>query len=115
MRTWSRWQDWTALIAGAYAFLAPIWTTSTAAATGALVTLGILVAVVALWALAAPGSMAPRWLLAILGVLVFVSPWVLGFHALAGMAWTAWIVGVVTYVAVPAPAGRSARTRAVTS
>lgn len=109
MRTWSRWQDWTALIAGTYTFLAPIWTASTGAATGTLVTLGILVALVALWALAVPASAATRWLLALLGVLVFISPWVIGFHAVAGMAWTAWIAGAVMFVAVPPAAARTAR------
>ena len=35
----------------------------------------------------------------VLGVLAFISPFVLGFAAITGMAWTAWIVGVVLIVA----------------
>ena len=113
MRSWSRWQDWTVLTTGVYTFLAPIWTRSTGTATGTLVTLGIVVALVAIRSLAAPGSIAPRWLLGLVGVLVFISPWVMGFHAVAGMAWTAWIVGAVTFVGVPAPASRLERAHAL--
>ncbi len=107
MGKWSRWQDWGALLAGVYAFLSPIWTTSTAAATWTLVVLGIVTALVALWSLAVPASVATKWLLALMGVLVFISPWVLGFHNLTGMAWTAWVVGVVTFVAVPTGSTRA--------
>lgn len=98
MRTWTRWQDWVALIAGVYAFLSPIWTTTVDKATGTLIVLGIITALVALWSLAAPGAVAPDGLVALLGVLFFISPWVMSFHATDGVAWTAWIVGVVTFI-----------------
>lgn len=98
MDRWSRWQGWVVLVAGVYAFLSPIWTTSTGRATGTLVVLGIVTALVALWSLVAPAGVADEWLIALLGVLVFISPWVMGFHSVAGIAWTAWVVGVVTFV-----------------
>jgi len=60
--------------------------------------LGIVTALVALWSLVAPAGVADEWLIALLGVLVFISPWVMGFHSVAGIAWTAWVVGVVTFV-----------------
>ena len=98
MNRWARWQDWVALIAGVYAFLSPIWTTSVSKATTTLVILGIVTALVALWSLAAPGAVVSEWVVAILGVLFFIAPWVIGFSGVTGMAWTAWIVGVVTVV-----------------
>jgi len=96
---WTRPQDWVACAAGVYALLSPIWTTTTRDATTAMVVLGIVTTMVALWSLAMPGAVIPDGLVALLGVLFFISPWVLGFHDMTGMAWTAWIVGVVTFVA----------------
>jgi hypothetical protein len=88
-----------ALVAGVYAFLSPIWTTTVAAATGTLILLGIVTALVALASLAEPDAIALQWLMAALGVVVFISPWVMGFAATTGMAWTAWIVGAVSVIA----------------
>jgi hypothetical protein len=34
----------------------------------------------------------------VVGVLIFISPWVLGFTALTPMAWSAWIVGVLAVI-----------------
>ena len=34
----------------------------------------------------------------VLGALLFLSPWVMGYTAFNGAAWTAWIVGVLTIV-----------------
>jgi hypothetical protein len=99
MRSWIRWQDWVALVAGGYAFLSPIWTASVGKATGTLIVLGLLTALIALGSLAAPGVVAAEYLTALLGVLFFISPWVIGFVTTTGMAWTAWVIGVVTFVA----------------
>lgn len=98
MRTWTRWQDWVALVAGVYAFLSPIWTNTITRATWTMVVLGIITALVALWSLAAPGVVASQGLIALLGVLFFISPWVMSFHSVSGIAWTAWVVGVITFV-----------------
>lgn len=98
MRKWTRWQDWVALVAGGYAFLSPIWTPTGGRATGTLIVLGVLTAVAALWSLAAPGAVFADGVTALLGVLFFISPWVMGFHTAAPSAWTAWVVGVVTFV-----------------
>lgn len=106
MQKWTRPQDWAALIAGVYAFLSPIWTTTTGKATGTVIVLGIVTALIALWSLAMPGVVATEYLIALMGVLFFIAPWVMGFHTTTGMAWTAWVVGVVTFLlgvsAVPA-------------
>jgi predicted membrane metal-binding protein len=78
--------------------LSPIWTTTISKATGTLVVLGIVAAAVALWSLAAPGAVALEGIVALLGVLFFISPWVMSFSSTTGMAWTAWVVGVVTFI-----------------
>jgi hypothetical protein len=91
-------QDFVALIAGVYAFLSPIWTTTTSRATGTMVVLGIIAALLAIGELVRPDMMAIEGLTALMGVLFFVSPWVMGFDGTRPMAWTAWIVGVVTFV-----------------
>jgi SPW repeat len=99
MKRWTRWQDWVALVAGVYAFLSPIWTPTAAVATGTLVLLGIVTALGALASLAEPDDVILQWLMAALGVVLFISPWVMGFVGTTGMAWTAWIVGAVTVIA----------------
>lgn len=96
---WTRPQDWAALVAGLYALASPLWTASTRDATTAMIVLGMVTAMLALWSLAMPGAMIPDGLVALLGVLFFISPWVLGFQDMTAMAWTAWMVGVVTFVA----------------
>jgi SPW repeat-containing protein len=36
---------------------------------------------------------------AIVAVVTFVSPWVLGFAAVTGVAWSAWLLGIVAFLA----------------
>ena len=101
MRKWTRWQDWVALAAGVYAILAPIWTDTTTKATWTMVVLGAVTAVVSLYSLAMPGEqdLFSEGGHVILGVLFFIAPWVMGFSDMSGMSTTAWIVGVVTFLA----------------
>ena len=87
------------MVAGLYALLSPIWTTTVSKATTTLVILGIVAAVVGLVSLAMPGAVALEWVTIVVGVLMFIAPWVIRFTATTGMAWTAWIVGVVLVVA----------------
>ena len=98
MAKWTRWQDWAALVVGVYAFLSPIWTDTTTTATWTLVVLGVVTAAVSLWSLADPASVVTEWGHAVMGVLLFVSPWVMGFNNTDGIAWTAWIAGVIVFV-----------------
>lgn len=99
MRSWTRWQDWVAVVAGAFAVLSPIWADTTDKATWTLVVLGAVTIAVALGSLAQPGMVAAEVVTAVMGVLLFVSPWVMGFHDVDGMAWTAWITGIVVFLA----------------
>jgi uncharacterized membrane protein HdeD (DUF308 family) len=89
-----------ALVVGVYAALSPIWTTHpTGKATTTMITLGVITAVVALFALARPDRIAAEGLIALLGVLFVLSPWVMGFTGFTSLAWTAWIVGIVALLA----------------
>ena len=88
MRPWTRLQDWGTLLAGLYAALSPIWvsTTGEREAFWALIVLGVLLAVTALFSLALPGVVATEWLAVLFGVLLFAAPW------------TSWVVGAIAVV-----------------
>ena len=78
----TRLQDWGTLLAGLYAALSPIWvnTTGERDAYWALIALGALLAVTALFSLAMPGVVATEWLTVLFGALLFVAPWVLTYR-----------------------------------
>ena len=100
MQKWTRWQDWVALIAGVVALLSPLVTETDTTATWTMVVLGALTVLASLYSLGAPGerdSMSEGTHI-VLGVLLFISPWVMGFADLGGLAWTAWVTGVVAFV-----------------
>ena len=98
MQKWTRWQDWVAVVAGAYALLSPIWTTTTTRASWTMVVLGVITALVALASLTMPGNLVVEGAVAVLGVLFFIAPWVMGFSGTTGIAVTAWVVGIITFV-----------------
>lgn len=90
-----------ALIAGIYAALSPIWTLDPAdnKAMVTMIVLGLVTAALALASLYASG-VAIDSLIALMGVLFLVSPWVMDFNTgYTALAWTAWIVGAVSLVA----------------
>ena len=101
MRKWTHPQGLAALVAGIYAALCPIWTTTPIEnkAQYTMITLGVITAVVALLSLAMPDRFAFEGLIAFMGLLFVLSPWVMGFTAFTSLAWTAWIVGIVALVA----------------
>lgn len=102
MRKWTHPQGLAALVAGIYAALCPIWTTTPADTNKAaytMISLGVITAVVALFSLASPDRVAFEGLIALMGLLFVLSPWVMGFTAFTSLAWTAWIVGVVALLA----------------
>jgi len=98
MKKWTHPQDFIAVIAGIYAFLAPIWTTTIGKATTTMVVLGILTAAIGAVELFRPDMLPAEGAMALLGVLFIISPWVMSFSGTHPMAWTAWIVGAVTLV-----------------
>jgi hypothetical protein len=102
MSKWTNPLGLAALIAGIYAALCPIWTLDPVdnKAMNTMITLGIITAGLALYDLARPGSVVVEGLIALMGVLFFVSPWVMDFNTgYTALAWTAWIVGIVALVA----------------
>ena len=94
-KPWQRWQDWLLLIAGIWLFVAPwaLTTTSDTNSSGNAWTIGILVAVTALWALARPQDEAPGWLQVLFGAWLFAAPWALSFSGLTEASWNAWLLG----------------------
>lgn len=67
--------------------------------TTAMIVLGVLLALASLWSLAMPGSVISEWTNAVLGALIFISPWVFGYADQAGAAWSSWIVGAIALIA----------------
>lgn len=95
-KRWNRWNDWAAVVLGIVAGLSVLWVETSATAMWTLIVFGVLLLVSGVWSLASPSSVASEYTHVALGVLVFISPWVLTFSALSGAAWTAWIIGVLT-------------------
>ena len=98
MKRWTHPQDLVALIAGAYAALSPLWTTTTDRATTTMVVLGVITAALALIELVRPDMMSVEGLTALMGALMIAAPWVMSFSGTRPMAWTAWIAGAVVLV-----------------
>lgn len=98
MKAWSRWQDWTNLVVGAWLFISPwlVGFAGTSAAAWDAWVFGVVIMVFALWALRAPASRGPQWALVVGAAWVFGAPWLLGFAGVA--AWDAWIVAVVVAI-----------------
>lgn len=91
-------QDFIVLIAGAYALLSPIWTTTESKATTTMIVLGAVTVVLSVIELVRPDMLSVEGVTALMGVLFIISPWVMGFSDTKPMAWTAWVVGIVTLV-----------------
>ena len=96
MNAWKRWQDWANVVLGAWLTIAPflLGTSSDRNSTWNAVAVGVLVAVIALWALAMPLVRLAEYANALLGAWLIISPFVLGFAGLTTAAWNAWIIGI---------------------
>jgi SPW repeat-containing protein len=89
-----------AALAGLYAALSPIWVSTSGErdAYWALIVLGAVMAVTALFSLAMPAIVATEWLTVLFGVLLFAAPWVLTYTDRVGASWTSWVVGAIGVV-----------------
>ncbi|MBF6172754.1 SPW repeat domain-containing protein [Nocardia blacklockiae] len=94
----SRAQDFVAVVLGVFTALSPIWVDTSTRAMWTLIVLGVLIALTGLAQLARPAMSEMDYAMGVLGVLLFLSPWVLNYDAFSGASWTAWIVGVLTVV-----------------
>lgn len=95
MRKWTRWQDYVALVAGVLLALTPLWSYPGTGGTWAMVVLGVLLALTSLWSLYDPGAITSEYSHALLGVLMFISPWVFSYTDATVAAFTSWILGIV--------------------
>jgi SPW repeat len=96
-----RWQDWAAALIGAFVAVAPLVfanSRSEPAAYAAYI-LGALIFVGGALSLIFPRAMLQLGHV-VLAVLLFFSPWLVGFTTATAMAWTAWIAGVALLVVV---------------
>ncbi len=92
----NRWQDWVAVVIGAVVALSPLWVDTNSAAQWSMIVLGVLVAATGVANMMAPTSEMVVGAMGVLGVLLFVAPWVTGYADMAGAAWTSWVGGVAT-------------------
>jgi hypothetical protein len=111
MGTWTRWQSWLNLIVGIWLFISP-WVLGTTrddtTAWNAWI-IGAAIFVVALIALGTPTSVIAPWVNIVLGVWLFISPWVLRYTDVSDGSVNAWVFGVITVlVALWALSGRRA-------
>ena len=86
---------------GVLLFLSPIvfGQISATVAAGSAYVLGILLFVSGIVAAAIREARGFEVVPAILGVVTFVSPWVLGFAGVTGVAAAAWLLGIVALLA----------------
>lgn len=91
-------RDVVLLLAGLYALVSPLWTTTTTRATWTMVVLGAVAALAALAMMLRPHTMLLDRAMEAMGLLFIISPWVMRFSGTHPMAWTAWIVGAVTFI-----------------
>jgi hypothetical protein len=98
MKKWNRWQDWVAVAVGLITALSPLWTTQMGASTALMVIFGVLLIVSGLINLAMPGMPVVEWAQIVVGLLLFISPWLGGYTAASGAAWTSWIGGAIAVI-----------------
>ena len=67
---------WVALVLGVFTATTPAWAETTPASAGATVGLGALTALYALWSLIARDPTKDHWALSVVGLVMFMSPWI---------------------------------------
>lgn len=110
VRPWTRPYDWAEVVLGVVALLSFLWMDTNDAAMWTMIILGALVALDGLASLAMPGQVYAEGIQIVLGVLMFISPWVMGYTEFTGISWTSWIIGALTVIAgaVALPAAQAA-------
>jgi uncharacterized membrane protein HdeD (DUF308 family) len=97
--TWKRWQDWLTVVIGVLLFITPFVfraTGITAAAWTAYIG-GVLLVIAGLSNLSLSNgkNQLIEWAEVVIGVLLFIAPWALGFASVSNIAWSVWIAGVL--------------------
>ena len=101
MRFTRRWLVSVSLVAGAWLFLSPwiLGYTGVAVAAWTSYVLGAAIVAAGLWALTAKEPRVPDLVVAVLGALALVAPWVLVYTSERAARIDAWIVGAVVMLA----------------
>lgn len=93
------WPNWLTLILAVWLFISP-WIlrfSGTPNPAWDAWIVGVVVAVVSIVALAQMAEWED-WVNLILGIWLFLSPWILGFTGMVNAAWCAWIVGALFFL-----------------
>jgi uncharacterized membrane protein HdeD (DUF308 family) len=98
VRPWTRPYDWAEVVLGVVAALSPLWMDTDNAAAWTVVVLGALVALDGLVSLAVPGLVYGEAVQIVLGVLLFLAPWVIGYTEFTGISWTSWVIGALAVI-----------------
>jgi uncharacterized membrane protein HdeD (DUF308 family) len=98
-RPWTRPYDWAEVVLGVVAALSFLWMDTDDAAMWTMIILGALVALDGLASLAVPGQVYGEGIQIVLGVLMFISPWVMSYTEFTGISWSSWIIGALTVIA----------------
>ncbi len=101
MKSWSRWQDWVSLVLGVLLFISPFVFRTMGYTSSAWVAwvLGVIGVILALLSLSIPTNPVTEWLTVVLGIVLFISPWVFGFAVVTAAAWTSWVIGILFIIA----------------
>lgn len=97
----TRWQSWVNLILGVILFISPWYSVTWGHANSSWNAwiLGVLIVLVAIWALSTTAPAAVSWINIVFGAWVFISPWVLGYASSTSVeAWSAWIIGAIVFI-----------------
>lgn len=95
-RSWTRPHDWAEVVLGVVAALSFLWLDTDGKTMWTMVVLGGLIALDGLLSLARPDLVYGEGLQIVLGALLVISPWVMGYTALTGAAMSSWILGGLT-------------------
>src|SRR5262245_30501958 len=98
VRPWTRPFDWAEVVLGLVAVLSFLWMDNNNAAMWTMIILGGLITLDGLASLAMPGMVYGEAVQIVLGVLMFISPWVMGYTQFNGISWSSWIIGGLTVV-----------------
>ena len=94
----TRWQDWVNLIVGIWLFISPwIFNYSGAGHAWNSFLFGGAIAIFSLWALV-DRKIWEEWINLVIGIWIFISPWILGFASSRTLLWNMLIVGAIVSV-----------------
>lgn len=97
-RAWTRPHDWAEVVLGVVAVLSFLWVDTDTTVMWTMIVLGALIALDGLLSLAMPGLIYGEGVQIVLGVLLFISPWVMTYTDLRAASWSAWIIGGLTII-----------------